>query len=86
MGNPWVIADHDLQVEFLFRDMATLARVTEDEEFKKLQAKEGPYVSKIHVVASIGWLETYVQDGKVVNVDEKSKPMFPGFKELSVAP
>jgi len=81
-----VISDHDVQVEFLFRDFETLTKFTSDPDFQKLQAEEGPYVSKIHVVTSIGWLETYVKDGEVVNIDKEGKPTFPGWKEVSVAP
>src|SRR6478609_3633941 len=48
LGDRWVIRDHDMHVEFWFRDMATLAAVAGDPDFQALQAAEGPYASKIH--------------------------------------
>ncbi|KAK2601841.1 hypothetical protein QQS21_004624 [Conoideocrella luteorostrata] len=86
LGDRWVIRDHDMAVEFWFRDLATVAAVAADPDFQALQAVEGPYASKIHVEASLGWVEQYVADGKVVNVKEDGKPDFPTWEELSTAP
>lgn len=86
LGDRWVIRDHDMHVEFWFRDMATLAAIAGDPDFQALQAAEGPYASKIHVEASLGWVEQYVAEGKVVNVTVDGKPDFLGFAEMSAAP
>lgn len=53
---------------------------------KPWKALEGPIVSRLHVEQSIGWVETYIQDGKLVNVTEDGKTTFPKFSELNVAP
>ncbi|KAM0430052.1 hypothetical protein ACHAPT_006058 [Fusarium lateritium] len=86
LGDRWVVRDHDMHVEFWFRDMAALAETAADPEFQALQAQEGPYASKIHVEASLGWVEQYVADGKVVNVKEDNKPDFLSWEEMSAAP
>ncbi|KAL8721660.1 MAG: hypothetical protein Q9225_001709 [Loekoesia sp. 1 TL-2023] len=85
-GNPWVVRDYDAQVEFLFRDMETFYKGASDPEFESLQAEEEPFISGIHAEISIGWIETYVSDGKVVNFREDGKPNHPAFEELNVPP
>ncbi|KAI4235749.1 MAG: hypothetical protein LQ349_002952 [Xanthoria aureola] len=85
-GNPWVVRDYDAQVEFLFRDMETFYKGASDLDFQALQAEEGPFISGIHAEISIGWIETYVSDGHVVNIREDGKPDYPAFMELSVPP
>lgn len=81
-----MIRDYDLQVEFYFRDMATLSALAADPDFQAMQALEGPIVSRTHVEQSIGWVEMYVQDGRLVNVSESGKPTLPKFSEVSVVP
>ncbi|KAI0002320.1 hypothetical protein F4779DRAFT_133977 [Xylariaceae sp. FL0662B] len=86
LGNRWFVRDYDMNVEFLFRDFETLDTLAADPDFRRLQVEEGPYVSRIHVEVSIGWIETYVSDGKVVNVGDDGKPTYPHFNELSASP
>ncbi|EFY96239.1 EthD domain protein [Metarhizium robertsii] len=85
-GSPWVVRDYDAQVEFLFRDMETFYKGASDPDFQALQAEEEPFISGIHAEISIGWIETYVSEGRVVNVGDDGKPMYPTFKESNVAP
>ncbi|KAI1844904.1 hypothetical protein JX266_008920 [Neoarthrinium moseri] len=86
LGDRWVVRDQDMWVEFWFRDMEQLSATAQDPDFQKLQAAEGPYASKIHVEASLGWVEQYVADGKVVNVTADGKPDFLSFEEMSTPP
>ncbi len=85
-GGPWHVRDFDAQVEFYFRDMQTFYKGAADADFQALQAQEEPYVSARGAEISIGWVETYVVDGKVVNLDDAGKPTFPPFAEMSKAP
>lgn len=85
-GSPWVVRDYDAQVEFYFRDMETFYKGASDPEFQVLKAEEEPFLSGIHAEISIGWVETYVSEGKVVNIGEDGKPEYPGFAQLSEAP
>ncbi|ORY71789.1 uncharacterized protein BCR38DRAFT_331970 [Pseudomassariella vexata] len=85
-GRPWVVRDYDAQVEFFFRDMETFYKGASDPDFQALQAEEEPFISSIHAEISIGWIETYVSDGKVVNIGEDDKPNYPAFQESQVAP
>ncbi|KAJ5219518.1 hypothetical protein N7468_008722 [Penicillium chermesinum] len=77
----WVIDDHDVTIEFYFRNFAELNRVNSDPEFQALQASEEPFVNRAHTVVSLSWVENYVDEGKVVNiVDDKST--YPPYEEL----
>ncbi|KAI2467520.1 hypothetical protein F4781DRAFT_433288 [Annulohypoxylon bovei var. microspora] len=79
--SPPYSADHDITVEFYFRSFADLEKVHRDPDSQMLQAVEGPYVNLVHAVVSLGWVEKYVDDGKVVNVRD-GKPMYPPWAEL----
>ncbi|KAI1809824.1 hypothetical protein GGS20DRAFT_595532 [Poronia punctata] len=83
LGSPWVVRDFDVQVEFYFRDMSTLPELAADPDFKALQAMEGPIVSRLHVEHTLGWVERYIENGKIINVGEDGKPMYPKFSALS---
>ncbi|KAL4756943.1 EthD domain-containing protein [Aspergillus foveolatus] len=85
-GSPWRIRDFDAQVEFFFRDMETFYKGAADADFQALQAEEGPFIGGEGAEISIGWVETYVRDEKVVNLDDSGKPTFPSFKNMSRAP
>ncbi|PWY81723.1 hypothetical protein BO94DRAFT_536935 [Aspergillus sclerotioniger CBS 115572] len=78
----WVIDDHDLTVEFYFRNFLAMNNVRNDPEFAALQASEGPYVNLIHTVATLGWVEQYVDGGKVVNIGPDGRSMYPSWAEL----
>ena len=79
----WVVDDHDMTVEFYFRSFEEMNKVTNDPEFQKLQQEEEPYVNRTHTVASLGWVESYVQNEEVVNVNEDGKSTYGTFEESS---
>ena len=66
----WVVDDHDMTVEFYFRSFAELSKVTSDPDFQRLQTEEEPYINRTHTVCTLGWVETYVENGQVVNVKD----------------
>lgn len=68
-------------MEFYFRNFAELEKINQDPEFQELQAAEGPYVNLIHTVVTLGWVEKYVDEGKVVNV-KNGKSTYPPWSEL----
>jgi hypothetical protein len=70
-------------VEFYLHSLDELTAVLADPEFKALQQEEEPYVSGENIVATLGWVETYVQDGRVVNLDPDGVPTYPGFGVLA---
>ncbi|RAK96479.1 uncharacterized protein BO80DRAFT_429024 [Aspergillus ibericus CBS 121593] len=78
----WVIDDHDLTIEFYFRNFLAMNNVRNDPEFQALQASEGPYVNLVHTVATLGWVEQYVDDGKVVNLGPDGQSTYPSWAEL----
>jgi hypothetical protein len=83
---PWVIRQHDAQVEFFFRDMETFYKGAADPDFQALQAEEGAFISGIHAEVSIGWVETFVSDGQIVNISDANESTYPPFKEVGIAP
>jgi hypothetical protein len=66
--------------------METFYKGAADADFQALQAEEGPFISGEGAEISLGWVETYVSDGQVVNLDEAGKPTFLAFKDMSQAP
>ncbi|KAK1966755.1 hypothetical protein LY78DRAFT_669509 [Colletotrichum sublineola] len=85
-GSPLTVRDHDAQVVYLFRDMDTFYKGAADLEFQALRAEEEPYISRFGAEISLGWVEYYVSESKVVNIGHDGKPTYPTFKEASVAP
>jgi hypothetical protein len=77
----WVVDDHDMTVEFYFKSLEELGKITNDPEFQKLQQEEEPFINRTHTVVSLGWVEQYVMDGQVVNINEGGS-MYPGWEEL----
>ena len=82
LNRGWVVDDHDLTIEFYFRSFEEMNKVTNDPEFQKLQQEEEPYVNRTHTVVSLGWVESYVQNGEVVNVKD-GKSTYGTFEESS---
>jgi hypothetical protein len=70
-------------VEFYFRNFAELNKVNSDPDFQALQASEGPFVNLTHTVVTLGWVEKYVDGGKVVNIDQDGKSLYPPWTELN---
>ncbi|KAL9628415.1 MAG: hypothetical protein Q9164_007286, partial [Protoblastenia rupestris] len=82
MGANWVIDQHDVTVELYLRDMAALKAIASDPAFASFAALEEPYISRKHVVVSLGWVEVYVQNGEVVGVDEDGRPTYSPYAEF----
>ncbi|KNG84702.1 hypothetical protein ANOM_008047 [Aspergillus nomiae NRRL 13137] len=82
LQNGWTVDDHDLTVEFYFREIAGLVTVSTDPDFIALKSIEGPFISQKGVVARLGWVETYVADEQAVNlIDGKSQ--YESFEQAS---
>ncbi|KAI0179355.1 hypothetical protein GGR52DRAFT_535864 [Hypoxylon sp. FL1284] len=77
----WVVDDHDMTVEFYFRSFAELERLRRDPDFAALQAEEGPFINMVHTVTTLGWVEKYVDGGRVINVKD-GKSTYPSWSEL----
>lgn len=77
----WVVDDHDMTVEFYFRSFAELAKVTNDPDFQRLQTEEEPYINRTHTVCTLGWVETYVENGQVVNVGQDDRSLYGSWEE-----
>lgn len=78
LGGRWVVDDHDVLVEFYVRDLEAMEGVINDPDFQKLQAEEAPWIDaeRNPIGASFGWVEVYLDQGKVVNVTKDQKPSY----------
>ncbi len=68
------LAPFDAHVEFIVQSVDDLMKATADPEYPlKMQPDEGCMFEHGKMQMTVGWVETYVQDGEVVNiVDGKS--------------
>ncbi|KAF2995015.1 hypothetical protein E8E14_003242 [Neopestalotiopsis sp. 37M] len=80
---PYEINDHDLEIEYYFKDAATLLALSADEDFKALHIECVPYVNIETTKTTLSWIEVYLEDGKLVNVDSAGKSAQLSFEELS---
>lgn len=72
----WVMDDHDIQISVWVRTTEQMFNVIMDPDFQALVGEADAVIDndKAHVVA--GWVEVYVDEGKVVNIDEKGETMY----------
>jgi hypothetical protein len=78
----WIIENHDFAAEFYFRTFDELTKVALDLELQAMRQEEQGWVSKHHIVTSLGWVEAFVRDGQVVNI-EGGKSVFPDFATMT---
>ena len=64
------------------KSMDAVYAVAADPDFQALHEEEGEWVSKLHVVASVGWVEVYLEGGRVVNLQD-GKPVYPTWKIMN---
>lgn len=83
MKLPYAIDDHDLQIEYYFRDVSALLAVSGDEGFKALHVEASPYVRLDQTTVALTWVEVYLQDGKLVNIGPDGESLQPSFAEQS---
>lgn len=83
MKLPYSIDNHDLQIEYYFRDVSSLLAVSGDEGFKALHVEATPYVRLDETTVALNWVEVYLEDGKLVNVGADGQSLQPSFAEQS---
>ncbi|KAJ4346819.1 uncharacterized protein N0V89_010751 [Didymosphaeria variabile] len=66
----WTVDDHDFEVVFYVRSMEQLGALLADPDFQKLMGDEADMCDPGRAELSIGWEEMFVEDGKVVNVED----------------
>lgn len=78
LGSKWTVDSHDVVVEFYVRDLAVVEDIINDPDFQKLQSAETPWIDaeRVPIGASLGWVEVYLEQGKVVHVTEDEKPAY----------
>lgn len=83
MELPYKVNNHDLEIEYYFKDVAALLAISADEDFKALHVECEPYIDHETTTVTLTWIEVYLEDGKLVNVDVAGKSLQPSFEELS---
>ncbi|RHZ60656.1 hypothetical protein CDV55_104181 [Aspergillus turcosus] len=81
---PWKIDDHDVTIEFYFTDVSALLAVSADQDFKDLHVDTEKFIRLDATTISVTWIEVYLKDGKIVNIDSEGKSLQPSFAERSV--
>lgn len=81
MKLPYSIDNHDLQIEYYFRDVSSLLAVSDDEGFKALHVEATPYVRLDETTVALNWVEVYLQGGKLVNIGADGQSLQPSFAE-----
>ncbi|CUS13586.1 unnamed protein product [Tuber aestivum] len=86
----WKIADFDGQVEILCRSFEDVLIACADPEYPgKIGRDEKKFIDHSRSVASVGWEEVYVEDGRVVDSREKENAGGEGVmavKEVGLSP
>jgi hypothetical protein len=83
LGLPWKIDDHDLIIEYYFRSISDLLAISADADFKALHVDAMDFITIDNTTVSLTWVENYLDDGKLKNVGEDGKSLYPSFAELS---
>lgn len=83
MKLPYPVNNHDMEIEYYFKDVESLLRVSADEGFKALHVECEPYVDLATTTVTLTWVEVYLEDGRLVNVDAAGKSTQPSFAELN---
>ncbi|KAK7741260.1 hypothetical protein SLS63_000813 [Diaporthe eres] len=80
---PYGVDDHDLQIEYYFRDLSSLLAVSADEGFKALHVEGTPYVRLDEATVALTWVEVYIEGGRLVNIGADGESLQPSFAEQS---
>ncbi|KAJ3571905.1 hypothetical protein NPX13_g5219 [Xylaria arbuscula] len=83
MKTPYQVNTHDLEIEYYFKDIATLLALSADPQFKELHLESEPYVAHDTAKVALTWIETYVENGKAVHIDSGGQSAYAAFSELA---
>ncbi|KAI1864605.1 hypothetical protein JX265_008329 [Neoarthrinium moseri] len=75
--------DHDVEIEYYFKDAAALVALSADKDFQALHIECLPYVQINKSTATMTWIEVYVDNGELVNISSEGKSLQPSFEEQS---
>lgn len=84
---PWAVQpgfkidDHDAMISVCVRKTDDLVAIVMDPDFQALVAGDAEVTDMERGTVTAGWEEVYVEDGKIVNVDEDGKSTYPTFAE-----
>lgn len=80
---PYPVTENDLLIEYYFKDLGGLLAISADEDFRLLHVEAEPYVRTELSQVTLTWIEVYLEDGKLVNIDSEGNSTQPSFAELS---
>ena len=83
MKVPYGIDEHDLLIEYYFKDVSSLLDLSADEDFKALHVEATPYVRLDETTVSLSWIEVYLDNGQLSNMNSEGKSLQPPFVEQS---
>ena len=75
--------DHDIQVSVWVRNTEDMVAIVMDPDFQALVSDEDKMVDRERATLVAGWEEVYVEDGKIVNVEDGKISYADSFAERS---
>ncbi|KAF2469557.1 uncharacterized protein BDR25DRAFT_288459 [Lindgomyces ingoldianus] len=76
----WKIDEHDAVIQVYVRTPEQMMAIVTDPDFQSLIADDDDIVDPSKATVTAGWEEVYVEDGKIVNI-ENGKSIYPSFAE-----
>ncbi|PSN67736.1 hypothetical protein BS50DRAFT_675780 [Corynespora cassiicola Philippines] len=76
----WLVDDHDVQISVWIRTADDMMAIVTDPDFQSLIAGDDDIVASDRATVVAGWEEVYVEDGKIVNVED-GKSVYPPFSQ-----
>ncbi|KAK2591240.1 hypothetical protein QQS21_011082 [Conoideocrella luteorostrata] len=72
----WSVDDHDVQISYWVRTLEQAHAILMDPEFQALVQEASGYQDDDRATFAAGWVEVYVEDGKLVNMDEQGNTVY----------
>ncbi|RYN18569.1 hypothetical protein AA0112_g11473 [Alternaria arborescens] len=76
----WKVDDHDISVAVWVRTSEQMQAIVTDPDFQSLIAGDDKIIDVENVTVTAGWEEVYIEDGKIVNIED-GKSLYPPFAE-----
>ncbi|KAK5637546.1 hypothetical protein RRF57_013261 [Xylaria bambusicola] len=80
---PYEVNTHDLEIEYYFKDVATLLAISNDEEFKRLHGESEPSVDHDTAKVTITWIDIYVENEKMVKINLEGESLYAPVADLA---
>ncbi|KAJ6785631.1 hypothetical protein PWT90_00504 [Aphanocladium album] len=77
---PWSIDEHDVIIEYYYKDIEQMLAISGDNDFKAMHVECEPYINMDNTVISITWVEVFIEDGKLANINSAGETVHAPFE------